>query len=126
MGGSEGGKMSKNGKQQMALIDPPKEEVPQEQLKSWALVELFGHQRIVGFMSQQNFASGVLFRVDVPDLLKDGVTVRKGFTRYFGLSAIYSITPIDEPTVRQLLPQIDGTPAARPLSMRSYSAGDDY
>lgn len=91
-----------------------------EELKSWALVELFGHQRIVGFLSQQTFGIGVLFRVDVPDLTKDGQVKRAGFTRYFGLSAIYSITPIDEETVRELLPFTSGTPAARPLSLRSY------
>lgn len=96
----------------------------QPELKAWALVELFGHQRIVGYLSQQTFGSGVLFRVDVPDLTKDGKTVRVGFTRYFGLSAIYSITPVDEDTVRRLLPSIDGTPAARPLSVRGY--GEEY
>jgi hypothetical protein len=89
---------------------------PEPELKAWALVELFGHQRIVGWLTQQTFGSGVLFRVDVPDLTKDGKVVREGFTRYFGLSAIYSITPITEAAVRGLLPSIDGTPAARPLS----------
>jgi len=95
-------------------------EAEPESLKSWALVELFGHQRIVGFLSQQTFGTGVLFRVDVPDSLKEGKVLRAGFTRYFGLAAIYSITPMAEEMVRQLLPSIDGTPAARPLTLRSY------
>jgi hypothetical protein len=101
-------------------------EVPVEpELKSWALVELFGHQRIVGFLSQQTFGTGVLFRVDVPDLLKDGKIQRKGFTRYFGLSAIYSITPVDEATVRAMLPHVDGTPGeARVLTAKSYSRSE--
>src|SRR5580693_3277852 len=94
--------------QMLAAAEPPEPESPD--LKAWALVELFGHQKIVGYLSQQTFGTGVLFRVDVPDLLKEGKVSRKGFTRYFGLSAIYSITPVDEQTVRQLLPQIDGTP----------------
>ncbi len=102
--------------------DPPQQDA---ELKSWALVELFGHQRIVGFLSQQTFGSGVLFRVDVPDLMKEEKVARSGFTRYFGLSAIYSITPVDEATVRELLPTIDGTPEARPLSLRSYGR-DEY
>jgi hypothetical protein len=106
------------------MIAEPVEPEAQPELKAWALVELFGHQRIVGYLTQQTFGSGVLFRVDVPDLTKDGAVVRKGFTRYFGLSSIYSITPVDEDTVRRLLPSIDGTPAARPLSIRSYS--DDF
>jgi len=107
-----------------AVVLAAKEPEPESQeLKSWALVELFGHQRIVGYLSQQTFGTGVLFRVDVPDLLKDGKKTRDGFTRYFGLSAIYSITPIDEATVRALLPSIDGTPAARPMVSSSYSRG---
>lgn len=108
--------------EQLQLIEPP--EQPNE-LKSWALVELFGHQRIVGFLSQQTFGTGVLFRVDVPDLMKDGKKVRDGFTRYFGLSSIYSITPISEQMVRELLPACDGTPS-RPMGLRSYGNGDDY
>ena len=107
-----------------AIIEPIPE--PEPEIRGLALVELFGHQRIVGFTSQQAFPSGVLFRVDVPDWIKDGKIARKGFTRYFGLGAIYSITPIDEATLRQLLPSIDGTPTARPLSLRSYDRDGDY
>lgn len=106
----------------------PVEPEPKEssELKSWALVELFGHQRIVGYLSQQSFGTGVLFRVDVPDLTSSGKVIRSGFTRYFGLSAIYSITPCSEEIVRKLLPSIDGTPGeARPLTLRSYSREED-
>lgn len=93
----------------------PKPEVPE--LRAWALVELFGHQRIVGYLSTETFGSSVLFfRIDVPDLIKNGETEREGFTRYFGAAAIYSITPIDETAVRAMLPSIDGRPA-RPLHL---------
>jgi len=106
----------------LAPVVLPPEPEPQPELKSWALVELFGHQKIVGYLSQQTFGSGVLFRVDVPDLLKDGKKLREGFTRYFGLSAIYSITPCSEAMVKNMLPNIDGTPGeARPLSLSSFS-----
>jgi hypothetical protein len=109
-----------------AVIDKPAPEPEQPELKSWALVELFGHQRIVGYLSQQTFGTGVLFRVDVPDLLKNGKKIRDGFTRYFGLSAIYSITPCSEEMVRQMLPHVDGTPGeARPLLSSSFRRSDD-
>jgi hypothetical protein len=110
-----------------ALIPAP-EPAPEAnpELKSWALVELFGHSQIVGYLSQQTFGTGVLFRVDVPDLLKDGKKVRAGFTRYFNIGAIYSITPCSEEMVRELLPGIDGTPGeARPLQLRSFSRFDE-
>jgi hypothetical protein len=124
--GKAGGVTKRTEEPQMLLL-PENGAEPEPELKSWALVELFGHQRIVGFLTQQTFGSGVLFRVDVPDLTKEKVVIRKGFTRYFGLSAIYSITPVDEQTVRELLPMIDGTPAARPLTLRSYDRQErDY
>jgi hypothetical protein len=111
--------MKKNA--QLALIETPREEQP-PQLKSWALVEIFGHQRLVGWMTVDPAEFPGMVRVDVPDLLKDGKIERRGFTRYFGRAAIYGVTPIDEETVRKMLPSIDGSPgAARPYSLR-----DDY
>lgn len=114
---------------QLVLHDQPTEDKPPEELKAWALVEIFGHQRIVGYLTQQAFGNAVMFRVDVPDLTKDGKVVRPGFTRYLGVSSIYSITPVDEQTVRDLLPSISGAPA-RPYSLsatsRSYEDEDDF
>jgi len=31
----------------------------------------------------------------------------KGFTRYFGRGALYSVTPVSEQAVRELLPHVD-------------------
>jgi hypothetical protein len=102
-----------------AVIPPPGASPEQPQIKAWALVELFGHQRIVGHCTSEAFGSAVLLRVDVPDLTKNGKVVRPGFTRYFGMGAIYSVTPLDEERARALLPAIDGTPA-QPLTISSY------
>jgi hypothetical protein len=102
--------------EQLALIECKAEP---ESLKSWALVELMGRQRIVGWMTVDPPEFPGLIRVDVPDLLKDGTVTRRGFTRYFARTALYGVTPIDEATVRKMLPAIDGTPGeARPYSMR--------
>lgn len=89
--------------------DPP-------ELKAWSLVELFGHQRIVGWVTVDPIDFPGMVRVDVPDLLKDGKVERAGFTRYFGRSALYSVTPISEQSVRELLPHVNGHPS-RPLSI---------
>ena len=119
--------MHKKEQSALTIAEPSGETIPEPELKSWALVEMFGHQRMVGYVSQQAFGMGVLFRVDVPDLIKDGKIVRRGFTRYLGLSSIYSITPCDEDTVRRMLPNVDGTPGeARPLSLHSFKDDQDY
>jgi hypothetical protein len=88
----------------------------QPELKAWALVELFGHQRIVGKVTVDPVDFPGMVRVDVPDLLKNGAVERPGFTRYFGRSALYAVTPISEDSVRELLPHVNGHPA-RPLSI---------
>jgi hypothetical protein len=61
-------------------------EQPQE---LWAVVELFGHQRIAGQVSEYNLG-GTFVRVDVP-----AVNGRPGFTKLFGNSAIYGLTFVD-------------------------------
>lgn len=88
-----------------------------QELQSWALLELFGHTRIVGLMTVDPPEFPGMIRVDVPDLLKDGAIIRKGLTRYIGRAALYGVTPITEDAVRQLLPSIDGVPN-RPLSFQ--------
>lgn len=96
-----------------------------EGLKSWALVEIYGHQRIVGHVTADPIELPGMIRVDVPDLLKDGKVIRPGFTRYFGKGAIYALTPCDEATVRNLLPHVDGLPA-RQASFAPYRDSEDF
>lgn len=102
------------------------ESQPEDSLKAWALVELFGHQRMVGMVQADPPEFPGMVRVDVPDLLKDGKVIRKGFTRYLGRASLYGVTPIDEDTVRELLPSISGRPS-QPMGLapRGYG-GDDY
>lgn len=98
-------------KEQQAIIRVVEVEDPKANgVEGWALIELFGRQRIVGRCSTQTVGVAALIRVDVPDLTKDGKLVRKGFTRFYGPGAIYSITPVNEEAVRQLLPHISGEP----------------
>jgi hypothetical protein len=103
---------------QLALIQPPSEEASPA-LKSWALVELFGHQRVVGWMTVDPPEFPGMIRIDVPDLLKDGKMERRGHTRYIGRASVYGVTPIDEDTVRKMLPSVSGAPCdARPYTLR--------
>ena len=109
-------------KAQLALIPETVEDDQRDCLKSWALVELFGHQRIIGLVTVEPIDFPGMIRVDVPDLLKDGTIVRAGFTRYFGKGAVYAVTPCDEATVKAMLPHVDGKPS-RPMA---FSSGDDW
>lgn len=99
-----------------AIIPTKPETQAPEGLQAWALVELFGHARIVGRVTVDPIDFPGMIRVDVPDLIKNGVIERAGYTSYFGRNALYRVTPITEQAVRELLPHVDGYPA-RPLEM---------
>jgi len=71
----------------------------------WALVELFGHARIVGRVTEATIGGGAFIRVDVPDG-SGGIA----FTRFFGPGAIYSISPITEQTAVGMAANIGAEP----------------
>ena len=74
----------------------------------WALVELFGHQRIVGRVTESVLAGGSFLRVDVPSF--NGAPA---FTRFIGPSAIYSLNPITEEVARGLMANGRNEPVSR-------------
>ncbi len=74
----------------------------------WALVELFGHQKIVGKVSEATLAGGAFLRVDVPAVGNDAA-----FTRFYGPGAIYSINPVSEEIARGLVVNYRNEPVSR-------------
>lgn len=73
----------------------------------WAIVELMGHQRVAGRISQQTFGGAALIRVDVPEVVTTGIGYIKGervdtmdvipaHTRSLGAASIYGINWVDE------------------------------
>lgn len=73
--------------------------------EAWALLELFGHNRIAGKVTEQTIGGGSFIRVDVPD-----TTESKGFTRLLNPSAIYAINPVTEEVARGLAESIKSKP----------------
>jgi hypothetical protein len=61
----------------------------------WCIVELFGHQRIAGRVTEQSIGGCSFVRVDVPASSKE-----PEFTRLFGNGAIYAINPVSEVIAR--------------------------
>lgn len=80
-----------------------------EKFDSWALVELFGHQRIVGKVTEATLAGGAFLRVDVPEQGPQ----QPAFTRFYGPSAIYSLNPVTEEIARGLLIHYRNEPVSR-------------
>jgi hypothetical protein len=80
----------------------------QPKFDEWALIELFGHQRIVGKVTEASIAGGAFVRVDVPN--SDGTT---RFTRFYGPSAIYSINPVSREIALVLAERQNVEPVSR-------------
>ena len=85
-----------------------------EQFKTWALVELFGHSRIAGEVSEQTIAGGAMVRIDVPE-----TETSPAFTRIVNVSAIYAINPMTEEMVRSISGQLNVKPI-QPWDIREY------
>ncbi len=73
----------------------------QPSFDTFAVVEIFGHQKLAGRVSEQVIAGQGFIRIDVPAVPSFVEYGRQypeipAYTRLFGPSAIYSITPCSE------------------------------
>lgn len=79
---------------------------------TWAIVELMGRQVIAGEISEVTVAGAAMLRVDVPGILANGQMDISPYTKFFGATAIYAITPTDEGTARHAVEHL----RVRPIS----------
>lgn len=75
------------------------------QFDQWALLEIMGHKRFAGRVSEQSIGGSSFIRIDVPEV--DG---REAYTKIFGASTIYCITPVTERVARGLAAKMRGEP----------------
>ncbi len=61
----------------------------------WAIVELMGHVKVAGYVTEEERFGCKMGRIDVPGPDDDVVA-----TQYFGGSSIYRITPVTEDVAR--------------------------
>lgn len=67
----------------------------QQAFEIWAIVELFGHQKIAGKLTEQTIGSCNFIRVDVP-AFEDS----SAFTKLYTQGAIYGVTFVSEQLAR--------------------------
>lgn len=76
-----------------------------EKFDLWCLVELFGHNKIVGRCTERNVAGTNFLVVDVPD-----TKANPSFTRLIGGAAIYAINPITKELAMTMAERLDVQP----------------
>lgn len=93
---------------------------------AWAIVELMGHKRLAGRVTEQTIGGANLLRVDVP-----AAGGHDAFCKLFGASAIYCITPVSEAIARAATERLREDPIPiymaelQPLVQQALQAGDD-
>jgi hypothetical protein len=76
-----------------------------QKFEAFALVELFGHQRMAGKVTEQTIGGGSFVRVDVPETDR-----QPAFTRLLNPSAIYAINPITEKVMMAMARNLQKSP----------------
>lgn len=102
-----------------------------QQLNSWAIVEVMGHKRFAGFVTEQTVGAFALIRVDVPETTQPpsgwGSSARDArttpaYSKLIGPGSIYCITPRTEEVARRAATELerynDPIPVAIPESHR--------
>ncbi len=92
-------------------------------LDSWAVLELFGHTKVAGKVSEATLAGAGFIRVDVPEIDDD----RPAFTRFYGPSAVYAMTPCDERVAHAAAGQLRTNPVTGyvPPGLLLEKSGDE-
>lgn len=76
-----------------------------EKFEQWCILEIMGHQRYAGLVSEQAIGGSSFVRIDVPEC--EG---RPAFSKCFGAGSIYCITPVTEEVARMTARGLRQTP----------------
>ena len=67
----------------------------EQKLEGFAIVEVVGHGKFAGRISEHKLGTLVMIRIDVP-----AVNGFSEFTKFIAPAALFGITPVDEQTAR--------------------------
>jgi hypothetical protein len=76
-----------------------------QKFEAYALIELFGHQRMAGKVSEQTIGNSAFIRIDVPE-----TKTQPAFSRLLNPSAIYAINPITLEAMEEMARNLDKAP----------------
>jgi len=76
-----------------------------QKLELFAIVELFGHQRIAGKVTEQTVGGSTFIRIDVPE-----TKTQPSFSRIVNPSAVYAINPVTQEVMEHMAEGIQQKP----------------
>jgi hypothetical protein len=74
----------------------PDQTSTQDAFDSWAILELMGHRRLAGHVTEEQIAGALYLRIDIPAIGDEPAA-----TQFYGPQAVYAITPCTEQTARK-------------------------
>lgn len=78
--------------------EPPViDEAGADTFAQWCVLELMGHRRLAGYVTEQEIAGAAFLRIDVP-----GADDQPDATQFYRPGAVYAITPTTEEIARSV------------------------
>jgi hypothetical protein len=96
-------------------------------IEGWAIIELFGHNKIAGYVTTAILGTSGMLRVDIPE-----VDEAPAYTRFYGPGAIYSLTLVTEEIARAALKSLRPSavtvyiPRQLPAPVYEDNGADEY
>ena len=116
-----------------------------EKFEQWCVVEIMGHKKFAGFVSEQSLGGSSFVRVDVPEIVIGGIgdvaipsKTLPAFSKLFGAGSIYCLSPCTEETARAFAAEIRQqsfslyeaprlpAPSADGVTVKADDSDDDY
>ena len=79
-----------------------------DKYEGWSIMELMGHRRLAGYVTEQEIAGARMLRIDVPG---EGDEVHA--TQFYSPSSLYCLTPVTEEVARGLARRTKPAPVQR-------------
>lgn len=78
--------------------------------ETWAIIEVFGHEKYAGFVKDITIGSTTMLQVQVPETGKEREYPLPGFQKIFNPSSIFSLTPVSEEYAREMANNLRKSP----------------
>ena len=89
--------------------------------EGWAVLELMGHRRLAGYLSEVTIGGGAFIRIDIPGTEPEGpeaayehpIITGIRTTQFYAPASVYCITPTTEELARSVAKRAQPAPVSR-------------